>query len=177
MPAADKSLFITSLGIFLYIWKKKHLCVFSLLKSCSKRNVGLHLKSTFIIFSFRKLYFNAKVFNWMWTFVSTFKLFSYANPFDMNENLVLKQPRNQADGSNYCEVYYDKSFIKILLFEKNLTLAQENPVYFSFAFWILNQHVRSELNYFLLVAALLIFSTVFYNGKYSLYIFLLRISL
>lgn len=43
----------------------------------------------------------------MWTFVSTFKLFSYANPFDISENFVLKQPQSQADGSNYGKVYYD----------------------------------------------------------------------
>lgn len=61
----------------------------------------------------------------MWTFVS--KLFSYANPFDVSENFVLKQPQNQADGSNYCEVYYDKSFIKVCLFENNMALSQENP--------------------------------------------------
>lgn len=63
----------------------------------------------------------------MWTFVSTFKWFSYANPFDISENFVLKQPQNQADGLNYCKVYCDKSFIKVLLFEKNEALAQENP--------------------------------------------------
>lgn len=135
MSAANKSLFITSLGIFLYIWKKKRR-VFSMLKSCSKRNVGLHLKSTFIIFSFRKLYFNAKVFNWMWTFVYTFKLFSYANPFDISENFVLKQPQNQADGSSYCEVYDDKSFINVLLFEKNVALAQENPCILFFCLFL-----------------------------------------
>lgn len=136
MSAANKSLFVTSLGIFLHIWKKKHHCVFSMLKSCSKRNVGLHLKSTFIIFSFRKLYFNAKVFNWMWTFVSTFKLFSYANPFVISEKFVLKQPQSQANGSNYCEVYNDKSFIKVLWFEKNVALAQENPYILFFCLFL-----------------------------------------
>lgn len=125
MPAADKSLFITSLAIFLYIWKKKYHCVFSMLKSCSKRNVGLHLKSTFIIFSFRKLYFKAKVL------IECGPLYPFSNgslmQIHLSENFVLKQPQNQADGSNYCKVYYDKSFIKVLLFEKNEALTQENP--------------------------------------------------
>lgn len=115
----------------------------------------------------------------MWTFVSTFKLFSYANPFDTSENSVLKKPQNQADGSNYCKVYYDKTFIKVLLFEKNVALAQENLcvlcVFFAVGFLIFN--VRFELNYFMLVAAFLIFSTVFYKEKYSLYILVLRVSL
>lgn len=100
----------------------------------AKRNAGLHWKNTFrkrypfIIFSFTKLYFNTNVLNLMWTFVSTFILFSYANPFGINENFKCwNSYRIKLVAQITARFITDKSFIKVLLFDRNVALAQENP--------------------------------------------------
>lgn len=145
MAAAGESFFVSFLGIFLHIWKKKYHSLFSKLKSCSKRNFGWHWKSTFrkrypfIIFSFTKLYFNTKVLNWTWTFVSVFTLFSYVNPFDIKEYFKCwSNCKMKLVAQTTTRFITGKSFIKVLLFDKNVALAQENTsvsvYYYTFPF-------------------------------------------
>lgn len=98
-------------------------------------------KITIHVFSFTNLYFNTKILNWMWVSVSTFTLFCYANPFDINEYFKCwNNCRIKLVAQSTAKLITNKSFIKVLLFDKNVALAQENSyicsyLYYTFPFF------------------------------------------
>lgn len=74
-----------------------------------------------------------------WTFVSIFTLFSYVNPFDIKEYFKCwNNCRIKLVAQTTTRFITGKSFIKVLLFDKNVALAQENTsvsvYYYTFPF-------------------------------------------
>lgn len=77
----------------------------------------------------------------MWASVSTFTLFCYANPFDIDEYFKCwNNCRIKLVAQRTVRLITNKSFIKVLLFDKNVALARENPyicIYLCYTFPVL----------------------------------------